>query len=170
MTFIGAILLATAGAPTGNAFADLDALDRDVASFTGAQIGAPGGAVRPLDRRLRLRACLSQVALEWRTPRRDTVVLRCPNPGGWRLFVPVMAIRTPGLATSAQAAVAINRGDAVSLAVTGSGFSVSRPAEALEPGGIGDWIRVRPVTERRSAEEPVRARVVRPGLVALPAG
>lgn len=170
MTFIGAILLATAGASAGNALADLDALDRDVAAFTGAQIGAPGGAVRPLDRRLRLRACLSPVALEWRTPRRDTVVLRCPDPGGWRLFVPVMATQAASPATSAPAAIAINRGDAVSLSVSGQGFAVSRPAEALEAGGVGDWIRVRPVTERRMAEEPVRARVIRPGFVALPAG
>ena len=170
MTLVAAILLASAGTSLDNAFADLDALEREVVSFTGAAIGAPGGAVRPLDRRLRLRDCMTEVVTNWHTPRRDTVVLRCPDSGGWRLFVPVMASGSASPSSAVVAAIAINRGDAVSLAVTGAGFSVSRPAEALEAGGIGDWIRVRPVTERRIAEEPVRARVIRPGLVALPAG
>ena len=43
-------------------FADLAALDRQVALFTGAPVGAEGGATLPLDRRLRLRPCHSPIA------------------------------------------------------------------------------------------------------------
>jgi flagella basal body P-ring formation protein FlgA len=164
MTFTTAIaLLAT----SSSGFASLDEIDREVANFTGAGIGAPGGAVRALDKRLRLRACGSQVALEWHTPRRDTVTVRCPDPGGWTLFVPVMtsSVRGPSAASPA-----VNRGDPVSLSVSGRSFAVSRPAEALETGAVGQWIRVRPITDRLSAEPALRAQVVRPGQVSLPVG
>lgn len=164
MTLSTAIALLAA---SSGAFANLDEIDREVASFTGAGIGAPGGAVRPLDKRLRLRACGSQVALDWHTQRRDTVTVRCPDPGGWTLFVPVMT----GAVTGAIAASpAVNRGDPVSLSVSGRSFAVSRPAEALEAGAVGQWIRVRPITERMSAEPALRAQVVRPGQVSLPVG
>jgi flagellar basal body P-ring formation protein FlgA len=164
-------LTAATAAPVAASHADPAALDREVARFTGAAIGAPVGAVRPIDRRLRLTVCAGEIALDWRTARRDTVIVRCTDPGGWRLFVPVM-VSTPGgsAATPAASAPVVSRGDAVSLSVSGRGFAVSRPAEALEAGAVGDWIRVRPVTERRLAEEPVRARIVRPGVVSLPVG
>ncbi|MGD9665445.1 MAG: flagella basal body P-ring formation protein FlgA [Novosphingobium sp.] len=148
---------------TAAVFADLDAIDRQVAAFTGAEIGASGGAVQPLDRRLRLNACMAPIALSWRTQAQSTVVVQCPDSGGWRLFVPVRASARP-----AMAAPAVNRGDAVSIVVSGGGFSVSRPGEALETGPVGAWIRVRPVTGRGLREEPLRARIERPGVVALP--
>ena len=90
------------------------------------------------------------------------------DAGGWSLFVPVSVSGLAGQMASSPAAIAVNRGDAVSLAVSGRGFSVSRPAEALEAGAAGAWIRVRPVTDRQLAEDIVRAQVVRPGLVVLP--
>ena len=144
-------------------FADLGSIDAQVRQFTGAPIGAVGGAIRPVDRRLRLRRCLSPLALGWRTQRRETVVVRCGDAGGWRLFVPVQARNQ-----AAAIVPAVSRGDAVSIAVAGSGFTVSRPGEALESGKTGAWIRVRPVARRRSAAEIIRAQVVRPGLVHLP--
>jgi flagella basal body P-ring formation protein FlgA len=55
----------------------------------------------------------------------------------------------------------IERGQGVTEAVTGDGFSVSQPAEALESGAIGAWIRVR--TQAKS--DPIQAQVMRPGLV-----
>ena len=168
MTIAAAIVLATSAASYGAGLADLDALDREVAAFTGAPIAAPGGAVRPLDRRMRLRACQSGVSLAWHTQRRETVLLRCGDPGGWQLFVPVMVSGPTGQMAASPAAIAVNRGDAVSLSVSGRGFAVSRPAEALEGGAVGAWIRVRPVTDRQLAEEVLRAQVIRPGLVALP--
>ena len=168
MTIAAAIALAASAAAPGIGLADLDALDRQVAIFTGAAIGAPGGAVLPLDRRMRLQACRSDVSLAWHTQRRETVLLHCADAGGWSLFVPVSVSGLAGQMASSPAAIAVNRGDAVSLAVSGRGFSVSRPAEALEAGAAGAWIRVRPVTDRQLAEDIVRAQVVRPGLVVLP--
>jgi flagella basal body P-ring formation protein FlgA len=167
MPISAAIALAASAAATTPGLADLDMLDREVSAFTGASIGAPGGAVRPLDRRMRLQACRSGVSLAWHSPRRDTVLLRCGDPGGWSLFVPVM-VAGPASMASGPAAFAVNRGDAVSLSVSGRGFAVSRPAEALESGAVGAWIRVRPVTDRQLAEEVLRAQVMRSGLVALP--
>ncbi len=145
------------------AFANLEALDAEVARFTGAPAGAEGGAMLPLDRRLRLRPCRSPAALSWRGERRDTIIVECPDAGSWRLFVAVHAASTG--AAGYAAPPAINRGDAVTIAVTGDGFSVSQPCEAMDGGSIGGWIRVRSLATRA---QPMRAQVVRPGLVAVP--
>ncbi len=148
MSFVLALMLAAA-AP----FADLDAIDRTAAAFAG-----PGTV--PVDRRLRLRPCASPLAVSWHTQRRDSVVVQCTDAGGWRLFV---AVR--GAAPGAVQPPAINRGDAVTIAVDGDGFTVSHPGEAMESGPEGAWIRVRTLAARA---EPMRARVVRPGLVSVP--
>jgi flagella basal body P-ring formation protein FlgA len=131
-------------------FVDLGAVDRAVNEFA-------GGAATPLDRRLRLAPCISPLALSWRTPRRETVVVECPDTGGWRLFVPVAA------SGAVAAAPAINRGDAVTVAVSGVRFSVSQPGEALESGAVGAWVRV-----KTTGGQAMRAQVVRPGLVSVP--
>jgi flagella basal body P-ring formation protein FlgA len=159
MSFSLALAIAAA-AP----FADLDAVDRQVAQFTGAGIGQEGGATAAVDRRLRLNPCVSPLALSWRTQQRSTVMVQCPDAGGWRLFVPVKRA-----APEPAALPAINRGDAVTIAVTGDGFSVSQPGEALESGAVGAWIRVRTATNTRSyTKDSLRAKVVRPGLVGIP--
>lgn len=161
---IAGLLIAAAAA--AGAFADLDAIDRQIAGFTGAPAGTNGGAVTPVDRRLRLQSCRSGLALSWRTTLQDSVVVQCGDANGWRIFVPVR--QAPPVA-AAKAANAINRGDAISIAVTGEGFSVSQPGEALDAGGVGDWIRVRPaIATQRGRTEPLRARVMRPGLVTMP--
>jgi len=41
---------------------------------------------------------------------------------------------------------------------------VTQPGEALEGGAVGAWIRVKSAS---SAADPLRARIVRPGLVRL---
>lgn len=148
-------LLLAAAAP----FADLDALDRAVARFAGAPIGTEGGAVMPLDRRLRLKPCLAPVALAWRGERRETVTIECPYAGGWRLFVPVRA------AAGIAGPPAVSRGDAVTIAISGEGFSVSQPGEALDTGAVGSWVRVRAMGGKAAA---MRAQVIRPGLVGVP--
>ncbi|MCX7863954.1 MAG: flagella basal body P-ring formation protein FlgA [Novosphingobium sp.] len=144
------------------ALADLDAIDREVAAFTGAATGTAGGAMQPVDRRLRLKACSSPLSLSWREASRQTVVVECPDPGGWRLFVPVRSVSPAAFGLNA-----VNRGDSVTISVTGPGFAVSRPGEALEAGAAGAWIRVRPVDGTGRGGEPLRARIVRPGLVSL---
>lgn len=154
-----ALLLLAAATP----FADPVQIDRDVALFTGAQIGLPGGALAPVDRRLRLNACAAPLALSWQSTRQDNVLVQCPDAGGWRLYVPV---RSAG--DTAQ--IAVRRGDAVTISVQGEGFAVTQPGEALEQGGEGDWIRVRPAGRSPSAGggDTMRARIIRPGLVSLP--
>jgi Flagellar basal body P-ring biosynthesis protein len=157
------ILLAAAAA--SGAFADLDAIDRQVAAFTGAPIGASGGALTPVDRRLRLQSCYSGVALSWRTTMQESVVVQCGDAGGWRLFVPVKRAAPMAAAVEPNA---VNRGDAVAIAITGDGFTVSQPGEAMEAGPVGAWIRVRPAAAGTARSEPMRARIERPGLVSLP--
>ena len=154
------VLAILAAASAG--YADLDSIDREVAGFTGAEIGQIGGATSPVDRRLRLQPCGSPLALTWRTQNHESVIVQCGDPGSWRLFVPV---KRETLAMGG--APAINRGDAISIAVTGDGFTVAQPGEAMESGAVGAWIRVRPINAKQGAE-PMRAQVVRPGLTALP--
>lgn len=162
MSFALGLTLAAAG------FADLAAIDRQVAAFTGAPVGAPGGAVMPVDRRMRLRPCGMPLAVDWHGLRRDSVVVQCPDAGGWRIFVQLAG--APAAAAAASALPAVSRGDAVTIAVQGDGFSISQPGEAMEAGPVGAWIRVRPVrTAARSADKDMlRAQVVRPGMVAIP--
>lgn len=140
-------------------FADHTAIDIAVAQFTGLPIGVPGGAALPVDRRLRLAACIAPLHLSWRGATRDSVVVQCPVAGGWRIFVGVVAAGRQDVA-----APAVTRGEAVSVQATGDGFSVSQQGEALESGAIGSWIRVR----TNPKGEAMRAQVVRPGLVTLP--
>jgi flagella basal body P-ring formation protein FlgA len=140
-------------------FFDLASIDTAVAAFTGAGIGQPGGATLPVDRRLRLAPCRSPLATSWYGNRQDTVLVQCPDAGGWRLFV-----ATGGNARQDAAAPAVARGEAVTIAVEGEGFSVSQAGEAMEAGPIGGWIRVR--TSAKAV--PIRARIDRPGLVVVP--
>jgi flagella basal body P-ring formation protein FlgA len=157
---LAATLTLGAAAPGAAAgFADPATIDRAVADFTGAEIGAPGGARLPVDRRLRLGACNSGLALEWYGRGRDTVLVRCPDQGGWRLFVPLTTGGNAG-----AGADAVGRGDMVAITVRGAGFSLSRQGEALEAGAVGEWIRVRPADRRG---EPLRGQVVRPGVVGM---
>lgn len=143
-------------------FTEPAAIDAAVAQFTGTPQGALGGAAQPVDRRLRLAPCANPLSLSWYAGRRDTVLVQCPDAGGWRLFVPLLQA-APG----AAAAPAVLRGEAVTIAVSGDGFTVSQPGEALDPGAVGQWIRVKTAA---AGTQPLRARIVRPGLVALAAG
>ncbi|QDK34671.1 MULTISPECIES: flagella basal body P-ring formation protein FlgA [Sphingomonadaceae] len=164
-------MLALAAAASGG-FADLDAIDRQVAAFTGMPIGEIGGALGPVDRRLRLAPCHSGMALSWRGSARDggqdSVVVQCGDVGGWRLFVPVR--RPAAAAADVPIAPVIRRGDAVAIAVAGEGFTVTQPGMALEAGGPGDWIRVRPLAAASAAGrgQELRAQVTSPGTVSLP--
>lgn len=166
---VGAGALAVSLPAQAAGFTDLSMIDLEVSRFTGATIGTPGGARLPVDRRLKLAGCAAPLALDWYGPRRDTVLVRCPTPDGWRIYVPVET-GTPG-GVRQEAAVA--RGDNVSITLRGHGFSLSRQGEALEPGAVGQWIRVRPAASaaaganRNSAAEPIRARVLRPGAVGM---
>lgn len=157
---VAALALLGAATPALAAgFADPAAIDRAVAEFTGAQVGMPGGARTPVDRRLRLASCGAGLMLEWYGRARDTVLVRCPEQGGWRLFVPLAAG-----GTQQSGPDVVGRGEMVTITVRGAGFSLSRQGEALEAGAIGEWIRVKPANK---GGEPLRAQVVRPGVVGM---
>ncbi|MFM9935861.1 MAG: flagella basal body P-ring formation protein FlgA [Novosphingobium sp.] len=138
---------------------DLAMIDNAVAAFTGQPIGVPGGSAQPVDRRLRLAMCSATLALSWYGAAQTSVLVSCPDAGGWRIFVPVVMARR-----EAPAAIAVAKGEGVTIAVTGEGFSVSQTGEAMDAGAVGAWIRVR----TNAKADPVRARIVRPGLVELP--
>jgi flagella basal body P-ring formation protein FlgA len=142
-------------------FTDLTAIDRQVATFTGAEAGAMGGARAPVDRRLRLARCYSPLTLSWHGTRRDTVRVECSDARGWRIFV-----ATSGGSVPVQQQAAVKRGEQVSLTIRGRGFSITRTGEAIEEGAVGEWIKVRPI----NGGEPLRGRVARPGLVEIPIG
>lgn len=161
-------LLAVLGLPTllgltaspafAQTLADPAEIDRAVAEFTGAPLGTPGGAALPVDRRLRLAACTSPLALGLYGARKDAVLVQCPT-AGWRLYVPLEADPS-----APAAAPAIMRGDTVTISLGGEGFAVSQPGEAMEAGPVGGWIRVRTLA---TGSTPLRAKVIRPGLVGI---
>lgn len=138
--------------------ADPAAIDSAVTAFTGAAPGTPGGAAAPVDRRLRLIACPLPLVLDWYGARRDTVSVSCSAGAGWRLYVPLSG------AGGGNAPPAIARGDAVTISASGEGFAVSQPGEAMEAGAVGAWIKVRSTA---AGSQPLRARVIRPGLVGI---
>lgn len=152
-------------------FENLDRLDSIVAMTVGANIGQPGGAVTPVDRRLRLAACpgMPQVS----GPVLGSAMIEC-KPLGWRIRVP-LAPGGPGAAmpvtqaayarvVPARREIVVKRGDPVQLVAGGDTFSVSRMMIADEDGATGDMIRVR--QDRKS--DPVLAQVAESGIVRAP--
>lgn len=165
-----ALALAAAPAPARNiepAAIEPAAIDRAVAEFTGAPIGADGGALQSADPRLRLAACPRPLDLAWHGRARAMVRVACGGPGGWQIFVatrPAADNRTPSLGSATEAEPPrVKRGDPLTVVVRGNGFSVQQAGEASEPGRVGDWIAVRTARGR----EPVRARIERPGLAVI---
>ena len=163
MKFVLTLAALLASAPAQAQIApNLADLDRAVSSFTGAAIGEPGGAAQAVDRRLHLAPCAAPPVISWYGSGRDTVSVRCPDPGSWRIFVPLVQ---GGQSANSQPAVL--RGEAVTISLEGEGFSIAQSGEALDPGAVGAWIRVRPANV---SAPPFRARIVRPGLVAVDLG
>ena len=149
----------------GRGVTDPAMIDRVVAEFTGAPIGAPGGSRLATDRRLQLAACGGPLAVSWHTAARTAVQVECPGPDTWRIFVAIAPPSGTAAAAAAKSAPAVKRGDALTIVVRGRGFSVQQPGEAMEAGAVGDWIFVR--TSRKA--ESLRARIERPGLAMIPA-
>ncbi len=148
-------------------FENLEMLDNRVAAALGANIGEPGGATTPIDRRLRLQACPQPVEIG--EPIAGALAVRCA-PLGWRIRVSVVGAphAPPTMSGSSRAqarpAPVVRRGDQIELIAIASGFTVSTLAVAEQDGAPGDRIRVR--TERRNA--PVIGQVLEDGRVALP--
>lgn len=149
---------------------DTAALDRAVASFAGQPTGAEGGARTAVDPRLRLAAC-PMVALSWRTPAQDAVVVSCTGPD-WRIFVPVRRAvplaPQPGAVGRALPAVraepVIRRGDPVVIEAGTEGFSVTRSGTAMADAAPGQHVAVRIDDQPR----PVQAVAIEAGRAGLP--
>jgi flagellar basal body P-ring formation protein FlgA len=169
VTVLPAAALAQAGT-----FANLSRIDAEVAAFTGAPVGTPCGARHPVDRRLRMAECPGALALDWHGRRADMVRVECPALSGWQLFVPVNAMTGAAAAANSPArpaAPVVARGQVLTIAVEGRGFSVTQQGEALEAGAVGDWIRVRPEGTRPGrGQDDVRARIENPGRAVIPLG
>ena len=168
---LSSFLLMALATPLASPVIDHAAIDAAIATYTGAPIGTPGGAVSPLDRRLRMAAC-RDVRINWRTARHDTLVLECPTGAGWRLFVPIAQARTAPTPVATVAApipeaepLVIAKGDVVTVEIKGGGFTVSQTGQAMEAGPIGSWIKVK----MTGKGEIVMAQVIRRGLANLPA-
>ncbi|HEX8382281.1 MAG TPA: flagella basal body P-ring formation protein FlgA [Sphingomonas sp.] len=166
------LLLAAPLAAAG--FQNTATLDRAVAGFTGHGAGEEGGARTPVDPRLRLATC-PMVALSWRTPAQDAVVVACSGPD-WRIFVPVKrsvpvtgaarVVERPTVAGRADARPmpVIRRGDPVVIEAGSPGFSIAREGIAMADAAPGARFLVR-VADTRA---PVQAVAVEPGRATLP--
>ena len=160
-SFVAAGLTATAAAASSM---DLSMVDRAVADFTGADIGQPGGAKLPVDRRLRLDGCQSPLDLEWFGRDQRSVQVACPT-AGWRIYVAVDTAGFNARNVGPQLAqTLIKRGENVSILVRGRGFTLNRQAAAVEDGAQGEWIKVRANGERTKT---LRAMVLSPGRVGI---
>lgn len=149
-------------------FENLDRLDSIVATTVGANIGQPGGAVAPVDRRLRLAACPQIPTIEG--PVFGAAVVRCDRLG-WRIRVPLINPNPAGTAQGygraappQQRTMLIKKGDPVQLVAGDASFSVTRTMIADEDGAIGDMISVR--QDKGSA--PVSGRIEPSGVVRIP--
>lgn len=158
-----AVALAICLTPTfagAQAFQNLDGVDRQVAAFLGQSAESAGATFVPVDRRLRLATCSTPLTLSWYGTRQDSVLVRCADSTGWRVFVRVQG--AVGAASGPAATPAVLRGDAVTVTLRGAGFSVSQSAEAMESGAIGQWIRV-----RMNKTNEMRAQILQPGTVRI---
>lgn len=145
-------------------FENLDQADRQIASFVAAS--SLSAIAQPLDRRLRLAPCPAALAIGWFGAERRSVLVQCPIGGAnWRVYVPVTGA-APASSNSGDAGAVpiVQRGDDVTVVVTGEGFTISRSAEALEPGVLGQWIKL-----RGPGGEVLRAPVTSPGQAELSA-
>lgn len=133
-------------------------IDRAVEAFTGVAIGNPGGARSPADRRLRLSSCPEPLSTAWHGSPGRTVRVACESGGGWQLFVALRPVPQ-----SAQAFPVVKRGDRVTVAVRGRGFTIQQPGEATEAGRAGEWIAIRVA----NGQKTVSARIERAGLAVI---
>ncbi|MCW3846905.1 flagella basal body P-ring formation protein FlgA [Sphingomonas sp. LB-2] len=160
-------------------FQSTQLLDTIVAQFTGHNIGQMGGAIAPVDVRLKLAACAAP-QLEWHTDAHQAVVVRCMAPE-WKIFVPVLAppppkpapaVAAPVRPAAAQAPapvpakpeIVIKRGDTVTLEAGGPGFSITREGVAMSDAPAGGRVMIR-VDDKKP---PIQAIAIEAGLAKLP--
>jgi len=144
-----------------SSFEDTTLLDRQVASHLNAGIGEAGGALAPIDDRLKLKRCPASVELSG--TKRNASLLSCPGLG-WRIFVPVSRNGRQDSGRDDRAgAILIQRNQPVTLIVRRSNFSIRYGVIAQKSGRMGEYIPVR--SDRKSKE--LMARVSGSGEVEL---
>jgi len=167
------VVAAPAGAQD---FQSTQVIDAVVAQFTGKGLGEQGGAIAPVDRRLKLASCAAP-QLEWRSEGRDAVVVRCMAPA-WKIFVPVAAVPRPKPVAPApmpanvvvrppvavKAEPVIKRGDAVTVEAGAEGFSISRQGIAINDAPAGGRVSIK-VDDK---QPPIQAIAIEPGRARLP--
>lgn len=134
-------------------FEDIARLESRVVAALDADVGAPGGPVAHIDKRLKLQSCPVPVTID--PPALGALPLRC-EPLGWRIRVPLQRVGQAAAAPVTYAAYAatpaaaqpqtppvIKRGDPVELRADASGFTVSAQAVAQEDGRAGGKVRVK---------------------------
>jgi flagella basal body P-ring formation protein FlgA len=170
--------LATVATPAAaQDFQSTQVLDTIVAQFTGHTIGQMGGAIAPVDTRLKLAACAAP-QLEWHTDAHDAVVVRCMAPE-WKIYVsvlapprpkPVAAVVAPAAAAPAvvtppvKPEIVIKRGDTVTLESGGPGFSITRDGVAMSDAPAGGRVMIK-VDDKKP---PIQAIAVEAGHAKLP--
>jgi flagella basal body P-ring formation protein FlgA len=162
--FLVTLILLVLGPPAfAQGFENLDRIDGLVATTVGANIGQPGGAIAPVDRRLRLAACPQIPAVEG--PVFGAAIVRCDKLG-WRIRVPLSGATAAasGYGRPQQRVILIKKGDPVQLVAGDASFSVSKAMVADEDGAVGDMIRVR---EDKNSPA-VSGRVEPSGIVRVP--
>lgn len=162
-------LAATPALAQTGPFQSTTLLDTAVSQFTGRQLGEEGGAIAPVDARLKLAQC-ALPQLEWRNAQQDAVVVRCMSPT-WRIFVPVKsAPRAAPAAVAMRAApaakpeIVVKRGDPVMIEAGSAGFSITRDGVAMGDAPAGGRLMVR-VDQNKP---PIQAIALETGRVTLP--
>ncbi|WP_417593981.1 flagella basal body P-ring formation protein FlgA [Parasphingorhabdus sp.] len=154
---IVAILSMAASSP----FEDTAVLDRQVASYLGAEVGDAGGAHAAIDSKLKLKRCPTAVDIS--ETNRSALLVSCRDLG-WRIFVPVR-LGSNGINqdNSVSEEPLVQRNQPVTLVIRRSNFSISYGVVAQKSGGMGDYIPVR--SDRKSKE--LMARISGPGEVEM---
>jgi len=142
-------------------FEDTTDLDRQVGTYLNANIGDRGGARAPIDRKLKLKRCLTPVKISHTN--RNSLLVSCSG-SGWRIYVPL------GVGPSSRSTYSSNaeefvvlRNQPLTLVVKRPSFSISYSVIAQKNGRIGDYIPVR--SSRKS--KTLMARVSGNGQVEL---
>lgn len=152
-----AILSMGAGSP----FEDTTLLDRQVASYLGAEVGDAGGAHAAIDSKLKLKRCPSAVDIS--ETNRSALLVSCRDLG-WRIFVPVrLGNNGNNRDTGVSEEPLVQRNQPVTLVIRRSNFSISYSVIAQKSGGMGDYI---PVRSDRKAKE-LMAKISGPGEVEM---
>lgn len=130
------LLLFVAASSSSSSFEDLNRLDD--------RILAVSPEAEQVDKRLKLAACPESPIIA--PPVGGSVIVRCPALG-WRLRV-----ATKNTSEKAELAeIVIRKGEMVECVTDGRGFAVSTTMIALEDAIVGQAVRVKSVTNGKTA-------------------